>query len=268
MCSGGRRDSKSGASVRYTKGMRSARGFTLIEMLIGLVLLSVTATAVIGLIVNSNNTAGDLASVAAQNSKMRSAMALIQRELSEANNPLVNVGVETCTSAGGECAGPAGTSVSFIRVQTTASGARVYLAERFQYNGPTASGKLRNTITQQVVRSNSAFANNAAAAAAVAAAPTKVILDKVVPPAANDPLFQYYKSATNPVNYTAGNTAWYSDVALVEVNLRRDEDMSSSDSNPADAVTKQRFPVTRLASSVYMKRIGQQTEGDDDDLSC
>lgn len=226
-------------------------GFTLIEMLVGLILLGVAAAAVISLVTTSGEGGREVATVAAQNSKMRSAVDAIDTELAEAQKPLLVAGTETATNP------PSGNVLAFTRIENDEAGARVYLAERIAYRGPSdTTASLRNTITLQVARQSTPFASTTAALTAATGAPSKVILDKVIAPTATEPLFKYYQNANLAVN--GSSSTWRDDVQLVDLILRRDEDGTGNE----------KFPTAKLSTSIYLRRIGQATEGGNQDLTC
>lgn len=268
--------------------MRQA-GFTVIDILLGLILLGICAAAIVSLVSNSSSSARDQATVAAQNNKVRSAMALIQRDLSEAIRPLGfrDTSIVNPNGTSGSClpnspnaegagllklCGLTEHEIIFQRSQELPpseefpEGRRIYYGERIAYNGPSATPALRNTITVQAIRSSTPFwdANDIdspslspttppaplgmSIRARIKNAPARVILDKVPEPAATNPLFAYYKNAITP-------TTDPKSIRLVDVNLRRDEDLREGVGQAA-ALANEAFPTIGLSTSVFLKRIG------------
>jgi type II secretory pathway pseudopilin PulG len=269
--------------------MRQA-GFTIIDILVALILIGVCAAAVVSLVSNSSSLVRDQSAVAAQNNKVRSAMALIQRDLSEATKPLGfrDTSISNPNGTSGSClpnspnaespglvklCAPAGNEIIFQRSHELPpspdfpDGRRIYYGERIAYNGPSATPALRNTITVQAVRSSTPFWNmddidspssppttppappGVSIRARIKNAPARVILDKVPEPDVTNPLFAYYKDAITPA------TTDPKSIGLVEVNLRRDEDLGEGVSQAA-ALANEVFPTASLSTSVFLKRIG------------
>lgn len=280
---------------------KKQQGFTLIEVLVALILTGVTVAAIVSFVSNSSSTSADEAAVAAQNSKLRSTMALVQRELGDADELIdVDISKKSATTT-------AGNNVIFSRVQETGTGEKRFTVERISYNGPldntftgdassqtpllvgdaASAPAYANTITVQIkTYASNSTVNNPIPNRVQAAQDIKQVAPKVL---INDvptlgtgkvkPLFQYSKSASSPIleksasqpdGADLNNTAWYRGVQLVDVNLSRDEDIKvgAKLSDVSKALTNEHFPTATLSTSVYLKNLGQHTQSRNQDVEC
>lgn len=225
-------------------------GFTIIELMVGLVLFSVAGFAVMKVVTGSARTNRVVSEQVKQNSQLRNAATLIRHNLADADQ-LITVGWDNSSTPG---SAPYGSDVVFTRSSTTGS-TTTYVAEHVTYRSasdPTTA--LRNTITDQVKTSTTGYPDTTDWSES--AAPSKVLVDHVASICTSascspgtTPLFAYNKDAVTPMDAT--KAGWQQKVGMMDLTLARDADGSGD-----------QFSAQSLTTSVFLQFIGTHTQGD------
>jgi prepilin-type N-terminal cleavage/methylation domain-containing protein len=239
------------------------RGFTLVELLVGIILFGVTALAVSQVLIGGGKTTKTNMAATTQNSMLRAAAELIRTDLA-ASEQFVEFDQVTVGSNMG------GNSITFVKKVPDGSGGWTYIPERIAFRGSTETNeKLRYTVTvQQGPRSaKTAAVTYASTSANWTTAPSRVLVNKATS-SSSQPLFMYFEKATTRIPSTATALSVLQDTQLVDLNLRRDEDVNpanSAASEVSDAETNKTTPTARLETSIYLTGTASQGRGNNGD---
>lgn len=244
--------------------LNSQRGFSLIEILIGVLLLGITGVAAISLLGSANQGSATAVKVAEQNGQLRQTVDLLKSRLSQASRvrPLL-------TTPQGAVAqtDPETTGVIYLRAEQVDPGnsaadpdqvATKYFAEYLWYDAPSKELRLK----QMTSASSYESAWPTMDASSFASTKYRVLARNVSDPATTgQPMFKWYRTATASLTVPAltdpNPTDWERKAGLVDVKLIADADD-----------TRENVQASTLETSVFLERVGGHTQGAGGDSEC
>lgn len=232
--------------------MNRKHGFSLIEVVVALALLSILLIGVVGMIGGATNSANREALKSAANGEMRTGLQTLQNSIGEADRPLMYV------PATQEGAGylPQGNEIIYSRTEDKGPSMRVaYAAERIRLvdedgNDPATTNKPAKLILQRITLPADSTERQSRISdlsnpndTEWQNAPTRVLLTNLQP---DKPLFTFKERAgKNATVLDAGSgTRTVDSVGLVDINLTRDDDGSEG-----------RYSAASLTTSVYLRKV-------------
>lgn len=229
--------------------MASQRGFSLVELLVGMVLMALLASAAYKLINNSSLTEQQNRAQNAQADQLRSAMAAMRADLRDAS---AITAVTTSSGMDGAASG-----VTFRRSETSAAGTKSCVTERLQL--------VSSRVEAIIARKTPCDPDLSTDYPDLAAGTTRIMLDQVTGlceascPGGQIPLLRFYEDAVTVSDTLNGAgqanplATWGESLRLLEVNLRRDGDGSSG-----------LMRVSSLKSTVYLANLADRSSGSTD----
>lgn len=233
--------------------LHSQNGFSLVEILVGLVLMGLVATAGFKLLDSTSRSETQNRAQNAQADQLRAAMAGIRADLSQAN------AITSVTPSLGSIEGAA-SGLTFRRVETSGS-SKTCVTQRYELTG--------TTIKSITLRKADCDPDTAGDYPELQenADNTRIIVDNVTGLCREScsngqkPFLRFYVDAVTAADTLASPTqanaltSWLGDVGLVEVNLSRDGD-------GADGLLR----ASSLSSTVYLTNLASRTSGSTDEL--
>ena len=232
--------------------MKKNQGFSLLEVVIALAILSIMVVGVVGLVGGATTSSNREILRSAQNGEMRTGLQTLQNSLAEADRPLMYV---PATQSGTGYL-PEGNEIIYSRTEDKGPAQRVaYAAERIRLvdedgNDPAESNKPGKLVLQRIVlpadsteRQSRISDLSSPSATDWQSAPTKVLLTNLQP---EKPLFSFKERAgKNATILDPGSgTRTVDNVGMVDINLIRDNDGD-----------KDRFSASTLTTSVYLRKV-------------
>lgn len=167
-----------------TRILKPEKGFTLIEVLVALIIMVATISAIVAMLINARDSAQQQRVSAQQTAELRKAFGIMRRQVATADVPIVIAGCygpggmansnkayisSNCAVGGSNLSFAASAEFAFNRREFTPSGTSVFFTEHFIFtdsNVNSGSAKIslacnkvyeKNALNQQVLRSTTGY---------------------------------------------------------------------------------------------------------------
>jgi len=234
--------------------MKKNNGFSLIEIMVSLAIMSVLVVGIIGLVSGATKAANKQANQSVQNAQIRVGLQTAQNSLSNADRPLMYVPATAGAANGNEIVysrtedqGPSKPVVYVaerLKVINSAGDSEGDIATASASSPPEASLVLQRIILGQATAADrqtriAALSSNPSAPSSPwKSATSKVLIDKIQ---LTEPFFSFKASAGKPADVAGGLV---DNVGLVDIAISRDGDGSGK-----------QYAVANLKTSIYLSKV-------------